>query len=302
MKKWQKLLLFTVVVSFVGALIIILYASDLQAHELVTNPPEERRPIYRSPASFGLEFEDITLTTVDGFDLVGWYIPSRNGAAVIAQHGYKGNREEMLEEADMLARHGYGVIMVDMRAHGGSEGEVISFGVMELQDMEAIYQYLLTRPEVDPERIGILGNSNGAAISILYTAQNQQIKALITVSSYASLQDEIAIGIEALTILPAFPFAPLIQYFAEQEVGFQAEDISAIAVIDQIAPRPIFILQGGADTAIPTDSGQRLYDTANEPKELWFEPDLGHISFDVEMPEEFEARIIAFFDMYLLGD
>ena len=59
-------------------------------------------------------------------------------------------------------------------------------------------------------------------------------------------------------------------------------------------------MQGGADVVISATSGQRLYDAAGEPKELWFEPDLGHVDFDSEMADEFERRVIGFFDHYLL--
>ncbi len=62
-----------------------------------------------------------------------------------------------------------------------------------------------------------------------------------------------------------------------------------------------FLMQGGADTVISANSGQKLFDAAGDPKELWFEPALDHVEFDSEFPEEFEARVAAFFDKYLLG-
>ncbi|MEK6256274.1 MAG: alpha/beta hydrolase [Chloroflexota bacterium] len=302
MKKWKRIVIITIVVLALVASGMILNISADKAHEMVTNPLEERDPITRSPADYGIAFEEITLLTEDGLSLAAWYIPSQNGAAVIAVHGYKSNRESLLEETDMLHRHGYGVLLFDMRSHGESEGEILRFGVDELQDFEAAYQYLLTRVDVDPARIGLIGSSNGGAMSILYTAQNPEIKALVAHSAYVSLQDEIATGVEHFGGVPAFPFAPLIQFFAEREVDIRAKDIAPIAVIDQISPRPILILQGGADVAIPTDSGQRLYDEAEMPKELWFEPSVGHTDFDDDLPGDFEARIIAFFDKFLLGE
>lgn len=300
-KKWKKIVLIVVAFPIMTVSGLIINISADNAHQMVTNPLEERGQLTRSPADYGIAYQDIKLLTEDGLTLAAWYVPSQNGAAVIAIHGYKSNRESMLEEADMLFRHGYGVLLFDMRSHGESEGEVLRFGVDEMQDFEAAYQYLLTRPEVDRDRIGLMGNSNGAAMSILYAAQNPAIKALVAQSAYASLQDEIATGVEYFGGVPAFPFAPLIQFFAEREVDIRAKDIAPIAVIDQISPRPILILQGGADEAIPTDSGQRLYDAAEPPKELWFEPSVGHTDFDTDFPVVFEARLIAFFDRYLLG-
>jgi fermentation-respiration switch protein FrsA (DUF1100 family) len=60
-------------------------------------------------------------------------------------------------------------------------------------------------------------------------------------------------------------------------------------------------MQGGADVVIEPSSGQLLYDAAREPKEIWFEPTLDHVAFYDERPEEFERRVVGFFDRYLLS-
>jgi dipeptidyl aminopeptidase/acylaminoacyl peptidase len=167
--------------------------------------------------------------------------------------------------------------------------------------MDAWYQYLISRDDIDPDRIGILGNSFGGMLSIEYAAQNKNIKAVVAQSAFSSLNDTVETSVTYFTDLPAFPFAPLIVFWAEQESGFKTDDIDATKWIPQISPRPVFLMQGGADVVISPNSGQRLYDAAGEPKELWFDPELGHVDFDKERAEEFEKRIVAFFDEYLLG-
>lgn len=220
----------------------------------------------------------------------------------MAQHGYKGSRMGMLEEAEILYRHGYGVLVTSVRAHDMSEGELITFGYYEMQDLEAWFQYLLTRPEVDPERIGILGNSMGASMAIQYAAQNAQIKAVVAQSAFSSLDDTVSTSVEAFTGLPAFPFGPLIVFWAELELGADSSLIDAKEWIGQLSPRPVLLLHGGKDGAIDKDSADRLFQAAGEPKELWYEPELGHAEFDTTLPEEFERRVVGFFDRYLLGE
>ena len=68
-----------------------------------------------------------------------------------------------------------------------------------------------------------------------------------------------------------------------------------------ISPRPVLLLQGGRDAIVRRDSGQRLYDAAGEPRQLWLEPTLGHCEFGSARPKEYEKRVVAFFDRYLLG-
>jgi fermentation-respiration switch protein FrsA (DUF1100 family) len=171
----------------------------------------------------------------------------------------------------------------------------------EVNDLEAWYQYLITRDDIDPNQIGILGNSFGGMLAIQYAAQNKNIKALVADCAFSSLNDTVSTSVEYFTDLPAFPFAPLIVFWAERETGFKTEDIDTTKWIAQISPRPVFLMQGGADVVISADSGQRLYDAAGEPKELWFDPELGHVQFDSERAEEFEQRVAEFFDQYLLN-
>jgi fermentation-respiration switch protein FrsA (DUF1100 family) len=298
MRRWINLIAFALVTLSLAGGGIVLNISYTNADNFIHR--EEQFPA-ETPADYNLSYEDVTLTTGDGLKLAAWYVPSQNGAAVLALHGYHSTRDEMLNEAKLLADHGYGVLILEARAHGYSEGDLITFGLKETLDARAGLDYVLARPEVDPERIGALGNSQGAVTLLLAAAQYPEIKAYVGNSPYASLQDEIATGVKAFTGLDPFPFAPLIQFFAEREAGFTAEAVAPVNHIAEISPRPVFLMQGGSDATIPTDSGQRLYDAADEPKELWFDPELGHVQFDTKRPEEYERRVIEFFDEYLLG-
>ena len=279
----------------------ILNITKKEAHNLITAPIETRNRPEKTPASYGMPFEDVTVTSPEGLKLVGWFIPSQNGAVIMMQHGYKSDRGELLNEAEMMYRHGYGVLLTTVRAHDASDGEMITFGMKEVNDLEAWYLYLITRKDVDPDKIGILGNSYGGMLAIEYAAQNKNIKAVVADCAFSSLNDTVSTSVTYFTDLPAFPFAPLIVFWAERETGFKTEEIDATRWIADISPRPVFLMQGGADVVISEESGQRLYEAAGEPKELWYDPALGHVDFDSQRAAEFEQRVAAFFDQYLLG-
>lgn len=271
-----------------------------EARRLVSNPIETRRLPGRTPIDFGAVYDDVAITTPDGLRLVAWLIPPANGALVIAQHGYKADRGEMLNEAVMLARHGYGVLVPAMRAHDLSDGTLITFGAREIDDLRQWVELAATLPDVEARRIGILGNSLGGTLAIQMAARTPDVRAVVTNSAFSSLSDTLDTSIRFFTGLPPFPFAPMVAFWAEREAGVRVDDVDATREIGTISPRPVLLMQGGADEVISTVSGQRLYDAAGEPKTLWFDPQVGHARFDTARPDEYERRVIALFDAALL--
>lgn len=283
---------------FLGAAVVNL--ARLRTLAMLTAPRSARSLPRETPADSGLAYEEVSVTNPEGMRLVGWYLPGRNGAAVMAQHGYKANRGEMLEEAAMLQRAGFGVLITTVRAHDYSEGETISFGYHEWEDLQAWFDWLAARPEVRPDGIGALGNSMGGTLMLQVASLNPGIRAVVAHSAFSSLDDTIATSVESVAGLPAFPFAPLMEFWGEWELGFDSAEIDAKRWIGAISPRPVLLLQGGRDRIVTAESGRLLYEAAGQPKELWFEPELGHASFDREAPQAFEQRVVGFFRRFLL--
>jgi fermentation-respiration switch protein FrsA (DUF1100 family) len=290
---WRNLGCFVVAIVSLAAVGLAVGMSWWQADAFM-HP--HRRPVVETPGDRGLVYRNLTLTASDGVALRGWYLPSQNGAAVIVGHGHGAHRA--LGPTEILARNGYGVLAFDWRAHGESQGDLCTFGYYEVRDVEGALTWLQAQPDVDPERIGILGESMGAVTAIRAAARMPDIKAVVVDSPYPSLDDGIR-NIWRGTGLPAFPFVPLQIALGEWLTGLDLDDMQPLDDVAAISPRPVLILAGGQDPVIGPDAGQRYYAAAGEPKELWFEPDLGHVSFQKAMPAEYERRVVTFFDAAL---
>jgi len=293
---WRRIAVGTLLVALAAGAGAMAWKARDEAHRLVSNPIETRRLPGRTPIDAGLLYDDVAITTPDGLRLVAWFVPSTHGALVIAQHGYKADRGEMLNEAVMLARHGYGVLVPAMRAHDLSDGTVIAFGAKEIDDLRQWVAMAATLPGVDAQRIGILGNSLGGTLAIQVAARTPDVRAVATNSAFSSLSDTLETSVRFFTGLPPFPFAPMVAFWAERATGIRVVDVDATRAIAAISPRPVLLMQGGADDVISIASGQRLYDAAGEPRTLWFDPQVGHSRFDTARPDEYERRVIALFD------
>ena len=143
-----------------------------------TNVP---RPALGSatPASRGLHYVDATFVTSDHVTLSGWYIPSRNRAAVVLLHGASSTRSNLLPQADVLARAGYGVLLFDARGHGRSDGRPMDFGWHGDSDIGGAVSYLQHRPDVDARRIGAVRMSMGGEEAIGAMTHDSRIRATV---------------------------------------------------------------------------------------------------------------------------
>ena len=132
-----------------------------------------------TPSDHDLDYSAVTVTTDDGVDLAAWYIPSTNGAAVVLLGGAAGARHDELDHAAVLADNGYGVLMLDVRGHGGSEGDAMLWGWWGEVDVRAGVDFLSTRAEVRPARIGAVGMSMGGEEAIAAAGADPRITAVV---------------------------------------------------------------------------------------------------------------------------
>jgi dienelactone hydrolase len=129
--------------------------------------------------ALGIAHENVTFRSTDGLRLAGWYVPSRNGAAIVLVHGGGGSRAGAVVHARMLARHGYGVLLYDERGRGESQGAPDAIGWTWQRDVAGALAWLERQPDVASGKIGGLGLSTGAEALVQAAAERRDLHAVI---------------------------------------------------------------------------------------------------------------------------
>jgi hypothetical protein len=249
------------------------------------------RAVVPDPKLGGAEYENVKFETSDGLELEGWYIPSKNGAAVIAFPGRSGPRKP----ARFLARHGYGVLLFDRRGEGDSEGDPNALGWGGTKDLEAAVAFLRKRPDVDSERIGGIGLSVGGEMLLQFAAESDDLKAVVSEGAgIRSVREASELsGGGKWTVLPTWgAITAGTAVFSNHSPPPSLKDLAS-----RIEPEALFLIyadrgQGGEELSAD------FYEVAGEPKELW-KTDSKHTGGYDAAPVEYERRVVRFFSKSL---
>jgi len=243
----------------------------------------------------GARHEDVTLTTSDGLQLEGWYVPSRNGAAVIAFPG----RTNPQPHTRMLVRHGYGVLLFDRRGEGASDGDGNRFGWGGTRDLAAALDFLEQRPDVEPGRIGGLGLSVGGELLLEVAAEDRRLAAVVSEGAGTRTLAEELVEFPPREVIRGF-HTLVAKHLGVRLFSNEPAPPSLVDVLHRVAPRPALLIWapngGNRETMNP------LYKRLIGPSaSLWAMDDVQHIKGLQTHPEEYERRVIGFFGHALLG-
>jgi hypothetical protein len=239
------------------------------------------------PAALGIAHEDVTFRSSDGLRLGGWYVPSRNGAAVLVVHGSGGSRGGAVLHARMLARAGYGVLLYDARGRGGSEGDPEGMGWTWQRDVAGALAWLKARHDVDPDRIAGLGLSTGAEVLLQAAAQRHDLHAVVADGTEArSLGEARELGARD---------AAVIGLIGMMELGTRAltghappPELKSLAA--RVGRDRLMLISTGTG---PEAKYSRIYARAAGAP-LWELPGTAHTKGLATHPREYERRVLGF--------
>jgi uncharacterized protein len=253
---------------------------------MITHAP--RWEIHES--ALGIPHEEVRIALEDGRRLSGWYVPSRNGAAVLVSHGSGGSRGRLPAHVRMLARHGYGVLALDNPGNGESDGHANGLGDNAQPGLKAGLDYLKRRPDVQPGRIAGFGLSLGGEVLLEAAARDRRLAAVVSDGGARPRDMDRASDADASQRAVTW-----LQLQMVRGISGMRPSRSLAGVVPRIAPRPVLLIASGGDPQeIPAVRAYR--DAGGRTVRLWEIPDAAHTGGLRKHPAKYERRTIGFLD------
>ena len=305
--RWLRLAGY-VTLGTAGSLAIAMGVASYPLSGLLIRPRLKRLSQLKSPHLRNLirrseiPFDDVTIPSFDGTRLFGWWMSAgRRAATVVVLHGVKKNRTDVLRAALALRRAGFNVLLFDGRGHGDSEGRFVTYGFYERRDVESAIDWLVKEKRINRKRVGLAGESMGAAIAIQVAAHNQWIKAVWADSPFASLRRITEEYVRRATGLPGALLNPVLWttiQVANYRGKFDVLSVDPLALAAQVGC-PVYLVHGTADQLISTAHSENIYAALGGEKEIWFVEGARHARSVRVVKREYSERLTRFFNTRL---
>ena len=282
--------MFSVVALAVVAFVIFSYIISRTVIHL------DRQPVPKTPADYGLDFQNVAFKAADGVNIKGWLITSASNKLVVVTHvggltkygstkQFKSMSKLFDEEVEFLkvARHlhgaGYGVLTFDFRNHGESDpspnGGKAGVGLEEYQDVVAAMDYLQNSSELKDKNVGFVSFCMGANSTIIAMSKNpdsfKNVKCLVAVQPI-SMQVFVRTYLKKrFTPLGGKLLFPLVKVFVNMQSKYRLEDMSPANSAKDIKVPTLYVQTRGDPWTEPSDI-KGFYENTKAPKEfVWLE-------------------------------
>jgi pimeloyl-ACP methyl ester carboxylesterase len=206
-------------------------------------PPQ--RDASQSPSDLELPEEQISLRSVTGTRLHGWFIPVDGPApVVVVLHGWGGNASLMLPLAPHLHAAGFHSLFLDARNHGHSEHDTFASMPRFAEDLEVAADWIAAQDRVTS--VSVLGHSVGAGAAILSASRSDRYKAVVSVSSFSHPEEMMR---EQMDRIPQ-PILNAILEGIQRTIGYRFETFAPRVRLPQVEA-PLLLVHGDSDPVVP---------------------------------------------------
>ncbi len=232
--------------------------------------------------------------------LDGWLLAPREPAVVLVLHGYGRDHSRAWRYAAFLHAAGYGVLAVNFRSSRWSRRLPTTLGHHEIVDAQAALDWLRAEPALAGHALGLLGESLGGSVAVIVAAANPEVVAVVADGPFVHATLALEDSSERWARLPRRS-AHLARALGRVVTGHDLGEVDVEPAAAQLADRALFLIHAMADNRLSVEHARRLWRAAGARHPLWLIPGAGHNEGWKRHRAEYERRVRAFFDRYLLG-
>ncbi len=215
-------------------------------------------------------------------------------------HGYMDAKENMMHWALCMAEAGWRCVLLDLRGHGRSTGDIIGFGAFEVQDLSQVIDDLQKRGLMG-DKVGVVGVSYGASMGLLLAAQDKRVGAVVALEPFSNAAKalvEFAHGVapRQAAEISAQDFAAAVEK-AARKGRFSWSKGDVLAAMEHVVV-PVLFFHGARDTWLSPDNSRALYARAHQPSRLVILPDDEHVMLSMRLGD-LVPDVRGWFDRYL---
>ncbi len=262
--------------------------------KLFTGPRFPKSLIRQTPS---FEYDTVRLQRSNGDWVDAWYgePDSMAKGTMILFHGLSANKSYMVREAATFRLMGYRVLLVDLRAHGNSDGQNSTIGRKETEEVKLAFDFIKAKGE---KAVYLWGVSMGAVVVARSVAEKEvQPAGIILELPFASLQSHLKARARVLGF-PQQPFAFLVTGWIGIERGFNGYDHSTIRYARKISC-PVLVQFGAKDNYVLTSEIDQIYEAipGTKKERVGYEA-AGHESLLMSDPDQWKKTITGFLQQY----
>jgi dipeptidyl aminopeptidase/acylaminoacyl peptidase len=246
-----------------------------------------------------LSCQNIEFASESGSTIKGWFIKGEEGkGAVVIMHGLRSNRSQLVERIRFLSKAGFSVLAFDFQGSGESDGEKLAFGYLESRDANAAMKFI--KQKLPNEKIGVMGISMGGA-AFLLQKEPEKADALILEMVYPTMQRAIENRLNLWLFNGADNFSFLLTKQFHLRLGVTVDELRPLDKIKNINC-PVFFIVGENDHHTTLEESRQLFDSANQPKDVWIVSQAEHGDLLKNAPKDYEEKVLQFFEKTLQGE
>ena len=249
--------------------------------------------------AMALPYEEFTITSFDGLKLFGRYYEKEKGAPIeLMLHGYRGSAKRDMSEGIFRAfAVGHNAFVVDHRASGQSEGNIITFGINEKKDSLQWLDFIIEHFGSDTKVI-ITGISMGASTALMCSGESlpENVVGILADCGYTTAPEIIKKVIRDMKLPPKI-FYPFVRLGGKIFGGFDIEDANATAATER-SKIPTILYHGDVDGFVPAYMSEKNYEACGARKALVIIEGAEHGLCYLQDPERYVRTLADFFPEY----